>query len=316
MTHRSAVDCLRRAGLSLRANWALLPLALLQGLCVGLLFLLSLLPPFFVLGGWSLLDLDLTVDGVQLWLQQLFAAASGQPLALTLSLVASMVVGTLATIVWAFFEGGIYGVLLAAERQALPDAQNRSGGVAWFSAMTGRDFAGWGGLYMWRYFWWLQIAFALLLALFLAFFLITLGTAFGYESWGGGAAYGIGCGGSLPFLFATLVLTLWFMTSPPAVALPESGAVRGTGAGFRLVGKRPGAVLLLFAVWLAAFLAVAVAFWLIGALFGLDEPSTSGRLGAGLAVNLIEGILTLGLALYRRAAYTSLVAAEAPEIVR
>jgi hypothetical protein len=316
MTQRSAVDCLRRAGLSLRANWALLPLTLLQELCTLLLFLLSLLPPFLVLGGRSLLDVEWTVEGVQLWLQKLFAAASSQPLALTLSLVASMVVGTLAMIVWAWFEGGIYGVLLAAERQALPDAQNRSGGVAWFSAMTGRDFAGWGGLYMWRYFWWLQIGLAFALGLLLLYVLIVLGAAFGYEAWGGAAAYGIGCGAALPFFFCLLVLVLWSQTSPPAVALPESGAVRATGAGFRLIGRRPGAVLLIFVCWVVLFVVVFTLFWVLDLVLGLGDSTFLTVTAVSLFLGLVEWLVNACIGLYGRAAYTSLVAAEAPEIVR
>jgi hypothetical protein len=316
MVRRSAVDCLRRAGLSLRANWVLVPLALLQGLCTLLLFLLSLLPPFLVLGGRALLDVDWTVEGAEIWLRQLLAAASSQPLALTLALVASLVVGTLAMIVWAWFEGGIYGVLVAAERQALPDAQDRAGGVAWFAATTGRDFAGWGGLYMWRYFWWLQIGLAFALGLLLLYTLIALGAVLGYEAWGGAAAYGIGCGGALPFLFALFVLVLWNQTSPPAVALPESGAARGTGAGFRLIGRRPGAVLLVFLCWLVLFVVVAILFWVFDLAFGLGTGSLVQVSAMGLVLGLVEWLVNACIGVFGRAAFTSLVAAEAREIVR
>lgn len=316
MIRRSAADCLRRAGLSLRANWALVPLVLLQELCTLLLFLLSLLPPFLVLGGRALLEVEWTVEGAEIWFRQLLAAASSEPLALTLALVASLVVGTLAMIVWAFFEGGIYGTLVAAERQALPDAQDRSGGVAWFAATTGRDFAGWGGLYMWRYFWWLQIGLGLAFGLLLLYTLIVLGAVLGYEAWGGAAAYGIGCGGALPFLFALFVLVLWNQTSPPAVALPESGAVRGTGAGFRLIGRRPGAVLLIFGCWLVLFLVVFLLFWLLELVLGLGESSALAPTPAGLAVGLVEWLVNACVGVFGRAAFTSLVAAEAPEIVR
>lgn len=316
MTRRSAVDCLRRAGLSLRANWALVPLVLLQELCTLLLFLLSLLPPFLVLGGRTLLDVEWTVEGAEIWLQQLLAAASSQPLALTLALVASLVVGTLAMIVWAWFEGGIYGVLLAAERQALPDAQDRSGGVAWFAATTGRDFTGWGGRYMWRYFWWLQIGLAFAFGLLLIYALIVLGAVLGYEAWGGAAAYGIGCGGALPFFFALFVLVLWNQASPPAVALPDSGAVRGTGAGFRVIGRRPGAVLLIFGCWVVLFLVVFTVFWLVDTVLGLGDSTILAVTAVGLGVSLIEWLVNACVGVYGRAAYTSLVAAEAPEILR
>ena len=76
---RSAIDCLRRAALSTRANAGLVLLALLQSFLFTVLFVVSLLPPVLVLGGMALLQGAWTAEALEEWLAGLADRARRQP---------------------------------------------------------------------------------------------------------------------------------------------------------------------------------------------------------------------------------------------
>lgn len=315
---RSAIDCLRRAALSTRANAGLVLLALLQTLLFVVLFVLSLLPLGVVLGGTALLSRDWTVGGIEEWLAGLGTGA-GLPgmVPVLLALLASLLVGLLAVLVWGWFQGGILGVLVAAERQAPRGAENRPGAWRWFRTFSLRDFAGWGGRYMWRFFWFFHLTATVCLVLVLAATLIAVAAGAGYQTWGGPAAYGIGCGASLPFLFTAAVYVLWNLVAQPAVALPESGTTRGARMGLRLVGRRPGAVLLVF----LAFMVVSILAWIgisvVQMAAGLMLPDdTQAWVLVYVAFLLFQWLASSLLTVYANAGYASLVVAEAGEASR
>lgn len=309
---RSAIDCLRRASQSLRSNGGLIPLALLQHVLVGVLFVVSLAPPFLVLGGMALLQGEPSVAALEEWLAGLATALAAGLVPLALAVLASFVLGILAVYVWGWFQGGMLGVLVAAERQAPSGAEDRAGGWRWFRTFSVRDFAGWGGRYAWRFFWFFHLSLTVSLLLVLAGLLIAFAAGVAREAWGLPAAYGIGCGASLPLLFGFVVYALWNLAAQPAVALPESGTLRGARIGLRVVGRRPGAVLLIF----LAFVVVSVVAWLVLAVaqagVGLLVPDD---LAVWIALyglfSLVQWTLSAALTVFATGGFASLVVSEA-----
>jgi hypothetical protein len=315
--NRSAIDCLRRGFLSTRANWGLLPLKVLQDLLVTLLFVASFLPPVVVLGGLALFAGEWSETALEDWLAGLAGELGARLVPFLLAVLASLVIGLAAVAVWAWFEGGILGVLVAAERQAHPRAADRPGAWGWFKTFSLRDFSGWGGRYLWRFFWFFHLALTASLVFVLLVGLLVLGAVYGNESWGPGAALGIGCGGALPLAFALLVYGLWYSAAQPAVALEGSGTLRGSALGLRVVGRRLGASFLILLV-------VAVVAVVVYLVLGLGQMGAGlfleDRFGAWIALYVVFSLVQMAfgaaLSVFLLAAYTSLVVAEAGEAPR
>lgn len=309
---RSAIECLRRAGLSTRANAGLIPLSLAQSFVFTLLVVASLVPPLMVLGGMALLEGEWDPATFDERLRGIDLSLADQLLPLALAVFASLVLGVLAVLVWGWFQGGMLGVLVAAERQAPPGAEGRPGAWQWFRTFSLRDFAGWGSRYTWRFFWFFHLSVTISLVLVLVAVLVAVGAGVGYEAWGGPAAWGIGCGAALPFLFALIVYALWNLTAQPAVALPESGVLRGAREGLRLVGRRPGAVLLVFVAFFVFSVVVWITVWMAQMVVGVAVPDDTLTWAVVYVLfSLVQWALGAVLTVYANAAYSSLVVAEA-----
>jgi hypothetical protein len=311
MNRRSAIDCLRRGFLSTRANLGLLPLKALQDLLVTLLIVASLLPPFLVLGGQVLLEGGWSEAALEGWLAGLGDEVASRMAPVALAIVASLVIGLLAVLVWGWFEGGLLGILVAAERQARPGAEDHAGGWRWFRTFSLRDFSGWGGRHLWRFFWFFHLTMTAALVLVVIGLLLALAAVYGGESWGAGAAFGIGCGGALPLAFAFLVYALWFSAAQPAVALEGSGAVRGSALGLRVVGRRLGAALLLLLVMMVVATVVGIALAVGQGMTGLlIEDSLGAWVALYLSFFLVQVALGAALNVFILASYSALVVAE------
>ena len=128
----SAADCLRRGWANLSANWELVFLQWVQLLLVAALLAVSLVPPLAVIGS--------------LGAGRALGRAVGP--SLLLALVALLALWTLALLVYSFFQAGTYGILAAADRQALPGGRRSP---LFFRTFSLRDFLGWGGRYVWRF---------------------------------------------------------------------------------------------------------------------------------------------------------------------
>lgn len=305
----SAVDCLRRGVKNLSANWELVLLQWLLSLLVPLLLLLGLAAPVAILAGPSWFERGRVPD-----LGQLFSRAAEAPPVLLLSLVATLALWTLAYVVYCYFQAGTYGVLWTADRQALPGRPRSS---LLFRTFSVRDFFGWGGRYVWRYFGF-SLLFALLVGLMagsVALWLVFL--VRGGERWGDGAALGIGCGGVFPLGFLALILSFWFSVAQAGLAREESDVWSASRLGLSVLGRRLGAVILLFLFFLCAATALAVVFLplsIVADLLLSDAPAA--RAVTQILLFLVQGIPNALLAVALGAALVALVRSEAQLQIR
>lgn len=309
---RTALDCVQRGFLSLRANLGLVWMGVAQSLLFTFLFLLSLLPPVVVIGGVALLSEDFSDPAaLERWLTDLGPQLAARLPAVALGLLASLLIGLLAVFVWAWFQGGILGVLLAAERQAHPEAGRRAGGWQWFRTFSFREFSGWGGRNLWPMFWFFHLMLTLWTLFAFGFVLLVGGAGFAYEQWGGGAAFGLGCGGMIPLLFLGWVLSAWTLVAQPAVAQPGLGAWRGSVFGFRVVGRRLGAssLILSLTILVSIVLALIVTMGQVTSDM-VFASSPSIRLGVYVASTVVQWLVGSVVTIFAVAVSTALVVSE------
>lgn len=298
----SAVDCLRRGLKNLSANWELVLMQWLQSLLVPALLLLGVALPVAILAGPGTLGRGGPVLG------RAFSRIEEAPPILLLSLAAALALWTLAYVVYCYFQAGTYGVLWTADRQALPGPPRSS---LLFRTFSVRDFFGWGGRYVGRYFRFF-LFFCLLAAL--AFGVVVLwiaSMAESAEAWGPGAALGIGCGGIFPLGFLALVFSFWFSVAQADLAREGSSVGAASRLGLSVLGRRLGAVIFLFFVFLLVAAALSFAFLLISIVVDLllsDAPAA--RAVTQLLLFFAQGIPSSLLAVALGAALVALVRSE------
>lgn len=298
----SALDCLRRGFSNLSANWELVLMQWLQSLLVPALLLLGLAAPVAILAGPGTL-----VQGGPI-LGKVFSRIGEAPPILLLSLVAMLALWTLAYVVYCYFQAGTYGVLWTADRQALPGPPKSS---LLFRTFSVRDFFGWGGRYAGRYFRFF-LFFCLVAALVsgvIALWIVSI--AQGGEVWGAGAAAGIGCGGIFPLGFLALVFSFWFSVAQVDLVREGSGVRTASRLGLSVLGRRLGAVVLLFFVFLLVAAALAFAFLLLSIVLDLLlSGAPAARAATQLLLLFAQGIPNALLAVALGAALVALVRSE------
>jgi hypothetical protein len=249
----SAVGCLRRGWTNLSANWELVLLQWLQSFAVTALTAFGALLSLLILGA-NLMRSDLgSAQGIGPWLRGLEALSP----ALLAALTALAAVWLASLLLYCFFQAGTYGVLAAADRQALPGPRRPR---EFFRVFTLRDFRGWGGRYVWRYAGAILLFGVLLFALG-GVVLLWLGLAVaGGGEWGSPAAVAIVFGGALPVGFLALVAGLGLHLAQADLAREGSGVRAAWRRGLGVLGRRLGAVT-------ALFLLIALGVLVLAALF-------------------------------------------------
>ncbi|HEV7517998.1 MAG TPA: hypothetical protein VGR07_16990, partial [Thermoanaerobaculia bacterium] len=225
----SAMDCLRRGLASTGANWELVVIQWLHGFALTLLLVVGSALPFVALGYDLATSSGLGgIDDLDQARSDLLLRAQGRLLVLATALFGMLVLWFLAVLLHAWVQAGTYGVLHAADRQALPGAVR---GLRPFRTFAWRNFFGWAGLYGGRFFGFANLAGLLFLLWFLAVPLWMSATLGGAARWGEGGALGIGCGGALPLGFALLVLILWYLVAQADLAREGSRVLAAAKAG-------------------------------------------------------------------------------------
>ncbi|MEA2602965.1 MAG: hypothetical protein QOF89_3957 [Acidobacteriota bacterium] len=306
----SAADCLRRGWTNLAANWELVVIQWLQSLVVVVLLAVSVALPVATLGADALLSGRSAARVLEVLAARLSRLSPG----VLLAGVAMLAVWLLSLLVHCWFQAGAYGVLAAADRQALPGPRRQR---LLFRTFSLRDFSGWGGLYLWRYFRLLVLFWLLALPLGMAVlaWLITLGV--GGEVWGKGAVVGIACGGVLPLGFLFLVAGLWSHVAQADLAREGSGVRAASRRGLAVLGRRLGAVFILILLVVAAAFAVALVFVPVSFVPDLllaGAPRLRGLVRVVLF--LLQGIPNALLAMVLAASLVALVRSEGLREIR
>lgn len=257
----SAADCLRRGWTNLAANWELVVILWLESFLVVALLASGLVLALLALGMDALRSGRWTSREIE---EALRRVADFSP-ALLMALTAMLAVWLLTLLLHSFFQAGTYGVLTAAERQALPGARRHR---LLFRTFSLRDFLGWGGLYVWRFFGMLVLygGLALMMGFAILAWLIFLGV--GGLQWGVPAALGIGCGGALPVGFLLMVFSLWFHVAQADLAREGAGVRISARQGLSVLGRRLGAVIALAVFFLGAVVLLAFVFLPLSAFTG------------------------------------------------
>ena len=295
----SAADCLRRGWTNLSANWELVVIQWLGSFLVLMLLALGLVLPLVILG------IDVFASkGVEDVLRRLADLRPG----LSMALVAMMAVWLMTLLLHCFFQAGAFGVLASGDRQALPGPRRNR---LLFRTFSLRDFFGWGGLYVWRFlgvrvlFW----GFVMALGAAVLFWLIFLGVGGG--EWGAPAAFGIGCGGALPLAFLALVLSLWFQVAQADLAREGSGVRAASRRGLHVLGRRLGAVVILFIVFLGAAIGLSIVFLpLTAAADSLLSGSPGWRAVVRLILLLLQSLPSTLLTMLLAGSLVALVRSE------
>ncbi|HKV07762.1 MAG TPA: hypothetical protein VJ725_06480 [Thermoanaerobaculia bacterium] len=298
----SALDCLRRGFRNLSANWELVLLQWLQSLLVPALLFLGIAAPVAILAGPGAFGRKGPVLG------RAFSRIAEDPPILLLSLVAALALWLLAYVVYCYFQAGTYGVLWTADRQALPGPPKSP---LLFRTFSVRDFFGWGGRYVGRYLRFFLFACLLAALAFGGIVLWIASIAEGGQAWGAGAALGIGCGGIFPLGFLALVFSFWFSVAQADLAREGSSVGAASRLGLSVLGRRLGAVLFLFFVFLLVAAALAFAFFLISIVVDLLlSGAPAMRAVTQLLLLFAQGIPNALLAVALGAALVALVRSE------
>jgi hypothetical protein len=291
----SAGDCLRRGLANLWANRELVLIQWLQGFAFTILLFVGLALPLVALG-FDLATTDVLGDPNRT-LPELLPRAQGRLPGLALALAGTLVLWLVAFLLHCYVQAGTYGVLLAADRQALPGGARSS---RFFRTFSLRDFLGWAGRHGGRFFGFANLAGLFLLVWALGLLLWSGATLGGAARWGEGAAVGIGCGGALPLGFVLLVLGLWYGVAQADLAREGSGIRAASRIGLEVLGSRLGAVALFFVLFLVALFVVlggvgtiALASDLL--LVGQPGLRAAAQIGFTLIETLTQGLLLIAL---------------------
>jgi hypothetical protein len=306
----SAADCLRRGWTNLAANWELVLLQWLQTILLVALLALGVLLPVVTLGADALLS-GRSAPRVLAVAMIRFGRLGRLSPAVLLAGVAMLAVWLLSVLVHSWFQAGTYGVLVSAERQALPGRRRPR---LLFRTFSLRDFSGWGGLYLGRFFRLLVFFWALALPLGIATLVWLVSLGVGGEVWGKAAVLGIG-GGLLPLGFLFLIAGLWSQIARAALAdlaREGAGARAAVWRGLAVLGRRLGTVAVLVLLLAGAGVALALLFVPVSAVPGfLLAGAPRARAFVLVVLFLLQGIPSALLVLVLASSLVALVRSEA-----
>lgn len=310
----SAFDSIHRGLVNLRANWELVLVQFLQILIGSVLILAGFVPPLAVLG---FAELDVISTSGKDWVALMDSAVGlvtrGREawILLLASILLSAAIWTMALLIYCFFQGGIYGVLMAGDRQA---PAGKPLGWAWFRTFSVRHLRGWGSRYLWRYFWLVNLFLAIATIWIVVPVTTILLSIWGEARWGPAASFGIGCGGFMIFAFSLFVLVFWFSLAQADLAREESSVLQATRQGLLILSRRLGAIFVLAVSGTVVSVSVTVAMVMIGTLgqFGLGR-GLAPQLAWQLTFNLAQWLWSCVFGVAFVAILVALVRSEVPQ---
>ncbi|GMU66851.1 MAG: hypothetical protein AMXMBFR36_31250 [Acidobacteriota bacterium] len=306
----SAIDALGRGIANVRANWELLLAQIAAMFALALVVAVSIVPLVIALGA-SFADLGKLDGSDPQAVLDLLRPERWLSAGVLVAVVASLVFGTLAILVYSWFQAGVFGILVAGDRQAGAGA-GRPRGL--FRTFSWRDFSGWASRGTWRFFGWYHLYLTVLTLMVAALGALALAAISVGVSQGPMAGVGVGCGGALPLFFALFYVSLVFEAAKADLAREDSGAVASWRRGAGVVARRIGGTLLLFLLFFCASMAMSM---LVLPLQLLAEFGLRDQMVAYVALQLVVYLVQWGLGsvfgLIYGASFVALVRAELPD---
>lgn len=289
----SALDCIGRGVANLRANWELALLQFAQVVACSLLAVVGVLGVGAALGMSLLLRLGQVTD----W-QQLLGELEGLSPSwgiLVILFAGLLILATLITLVYCWFQAGIFHTLERGERQAprVPRADPQL-----FRTFEGRSFSGWASGGAWRYFWFVSWAFLVVTLTLGVLVLAAVVAVVAFAESMGPAVLAIGCLALIPVAFLTIGLNLWMLFGQALLPGDRFGVFAASGMAWRILRRRLGASLLLTLVFILASFVLALVFGVLNhgmslALDGGASLALAVQLLLTLAQWLASGILSV-----------------------
>jgi hypothetical protein len=306
LSRLGALDALGRGLANVRANWELL-LAQLGAVLLTTMLVIGSLAPLVLALGFSVAAAR--ADPGQ-ELTRILSPATWLSAGVLAAVVGALLVGTAAFALYAWFQAGIYGVLVAGDRQA-------GGGPGrprlLFRTFSWPDFMGWAARGIWRLFGWYHVYFAILSGAALLIGALVGGAVLGGMRHGALAGFGIGCGGALPLVFLLVWASLCAQAAKADVVRAGSGALAAWRRGGRVVGRRLGASLLLLVLMVAASLAVSLLLLPLELLRFVARDDLGAQLAMQGFTAVVQMLVGTVLGLVFGAAFVALVRAELPD---
>jgi hypothetical protein len=306
----SAIDALGRGIGNVRANWELALAQVAALFALMLLMVASFLPLGLALGA-TFADLGKLDGSNPDAVLELLRPDRWLSVGVLVAVVAGLVIGTLSIAVYSWFQAGVFGVLVAGDRQAGAGA-GRPRDL--FRTFSWRDFSGWAARGTWRFFGWYHLYLLVLTLMMGALAALVIAAIALGASQGPLAGFGVGCGGALPLFFALFYVSLVFEAAKADLAREDSGAIASWRRGARVVARRLGGSLLLFLLFFCASMAMSM---LVLPLQLVAEFGFRDQLALYLPIQLVVYSLQWGLGsilgLIYGASFVALVRAELPD---
>jgi len=307
----TAIDSLQRGLTNLLANWQLVIMHFAQTLLVSLLLVAGVVPIVLVLGVGTfraVLGTGFDGGGPPLdALDDLMARMVESTGPLLLATLAALCVWTVALLVFAYFQAGIFGVLAEAERKsALPRAPRvafRSFSFALFRRSTDE--------FTWRFFWLVNLFMVIAsipMVVFGGVVMMAVGLAT-RESLG--AAFATGCLGGAAVVLLAVASSLWWQLAMAAAASGPLGLWQAVGRGWSVLLRRMGAVLVLVLLAIVVGITMAVVFVPLGLVIEVVvRDSLWGYVTAQVAMTFCQSLLSAVLSVAFAGALVALVRGE------
>jgi len=290
------------------ANWELVPIELLRVLVVGVGTVAGVIPLIWMFDPGFALVAPTTFLTPGAWSEQVASVVQLHPWRLILVLVIWLVLSLAAFLVSCFLRGGTFGVLVAADRQALPGGRRSS---AWFRTFSSRNFRGWGSR-LWRRYFWLAnldvVVVVLLLALAAG---LALSVEWALERGKTAVAGGLGCVAVPVFVAVLIASRVWVAVARADAGRNETTVGKAAVRAVSLLGERLGTLFLLVGVVAALSFALWVCFFAVNVSLGriLGEDVLAQGI-ANLALAVFEMAMISLLALWFNGSLVALVRSE------
>ena len=289
----SGIDSLQRGISNLLANWELALMSLAQTFLVSVLVVAGSVPIVLAVGVGplrALFEADFDherppIEAIE-QLTESILESSGQ---LLLATLVAAVVWTVALVVLAYFQAGVFGILAESDRRAPhPNAKRHT-----FRVFSLARFRASADAFMWRFFWLINLfmVFALVpLLIFgagavLAVWLATSGSV--------GGAMATGCLGTVAVIATSFLCSLWWQLSMAAAVAGPSAVWKSIGQGFTVLLRRFGAVLVLVLLAIVAGMTIAIVFVPLGIVAEvISRDSLLSYIAAQVIMTIVQSLFS------------------------